>query len=93
VNDGKASLRMRATRKVVMAAGGEVIDDLVRRIAELEAEVQENRKVNLRVAELVDVVAELLVRRGYREVPTSPLIVPAVTGIMVRKVEPDDTDG
>jgi hypothetical protein len=61
VNDGKASLRMRATRKVVMAAGGEVIDDLVRRIAELEAEVQENRKVNLRVAELVDVVAELLV--------------------------------
>ena len=32
-----------------------------RRIAELEAEVQECRAVNLRVAELADVVTELLV--------------------------------
>ncbi len=31
------------------------------RLAALEAEVQENRQLNRRVAELVDVVAELLV--------------------------------
>ena len=34
---------------------------LRRRIAELEAEVQECRAVNLRVAELTDIVTELLV--------------------------------
>ena len=37
------------------------VTDLQRRVAELEAEVQECRAVNLRVAELVDVVTELLV--------------------------------
>jgi hypothetical protein len=47
------SLRQRVARRV---AG-----DLLARIEELEAEVQENRNLNLRVAELVDVVQELLV--------------------------------
>ena len=49
----KMSLRQRVARRV---AG-----DLLARIEELEAEVQENRNLNLRVAELVDVVQELLV--------------------------------
>jgi hypothetical protein len=35
--------------------------DLLARIEELEAEVQENRNLNLRVAELVDLVQELLI--------------------------------
>jgi alkylation response protein AidB-like acyl-CoA dehydrogenase len=35
--------------------------DLQRRVAELEAEVQECRNVNLRVAELTDLVTQLLV--------------------------------
>lgn len=35
--------------------------DLERRVAELEAEVQECRSVNLRVAELTDLVTRLLV--------------------------------
>jgi hypothetical protein len=35
--------------------------DLLTRIEELEAEVQENRNLNLRVAELVDLVQELLI--------------------------------
>lgn len=34
---------------------------LARRVTELEAEVQECRSLNLRVAELTDLVAELLV--------------------------------
>lgn len=46
-------LRQRVARRV---AG-----DLLTRIDELEAEVQENRNLNLRVAELVDLVQELLI--------------------------------
>ena len=37
------------------------------RIRELEAEVQECRQVNLRLAELMDVVAELLVPLSQQE--------------------------
>jgi len=47
------SLRSRLAHRV---AG-----DLLTRIEELEAEVQENRNLNLRVAELIDVVQELLI--------------------------------
>jgi len=47
------SLRSRLARRM---AG-----DLLVRIDELEAEVQENRNLNLRVAELVDLVQELLI--------------------------------
>lgn len=53
-------LRQRATRKVARAVGGPLVDDLNRRIAELEAEVQESRQLNIRVAELVDLMQELL---------------------------------
>lgn len=43
--------------------------DLRRRVAELEAEVQECRQLNLRLAELTDIVTDLLVplARGDRE--------------------------
>lgn len=53
----KESFKIRVARKV----GGVLIDDLTQRIKELEAEVQENRHLNLRLAELIDVVSELLV--------------------------------
>jgi hypothetical protein len=49
----KMGLRRRVARRL---AG-----DLLTRIDELEAEVQENRNLNLRVAELVDLVQELLI--------------------------------
>lgn len=58
---GRDPLRKRLSRKVLHAAGGGLVDDLVTRIAELEAEVQENRNLNLRVAELVDLLSELMV--------------------------------
>jgi hypothetical protein len=57
----KAPLRQRAARKVANAAGGGIVDELFARISELEAEVQENRNLNVRVAELVDLVSELMV--------------------------------
>jgi uncharacterized protein DUF6752 len=37
------------------------IHDLRKRVAELEAEVQECRQLNLRLAELTDIVTDLLV--------------------------------
>ena len=59
--------------------------DLARRVEELEAEVQECRQLNLRLAELTDVVAELLlpvadrdearvaeVLQGYRDSVNDP---------------------
>jgi hypothetical protein len=57
----KDNLRQRVTRRVVNAAGGGMVDDLLTRIEQLEDEVQENRNLNLRLAELIDVVQELLV--------------------------------
>lgn len=57
----KDPARKRAVRKVVNAAGGGIVDELFARISELEAEVQESRNLNVRVAELVDLVAELMI--------------------------------
>ena len=57
----KAAPRQRLVRRVATAAGGGIVGDLYARIADLEAEVQENRNLNVRVAELVDLVTELLV--------------------------------
>lgn len=48
-------------RRLVDAVGGGLVGDLLARIEVLEAEVQESRNLNLRVAELVDLVQELLV--------------------------------
>lgn len=41
--------------------------DLRSRLAELENEVQENRRLNRRVAELLDIVEELLVPIAQRD--------------------------
>jgi hypothetical protein len=46
---------------MVDAAGGGLVTELLGRIEELEAAVEENRNLNLRVAELVDLVQELLI--------------------------------
>ena len=60
-----AKASARGARNVVGAVrerlSSSTVADLQRRVEELEAEVQECRAVNLRVAELVDVVTELLV--------------------------------
>ncbi|HEX4191094.1 MAG TPA: DUF6752 domain-containing protein [Marmoricola sp.] len=54
--ESKETFRTRLVRLV----GGGAVDELVKRINDLEAEVQENRNLNVRVAELVDVISELL---------------------------------
>jgi hypothetical protein len=47
-------------RRLVDAVGGGMVTELLARIEALEDEVQENRNLSLRVAELVDLVQELL---------------------------------
>ena len=46
---------------MVDVVGGGMVSDLLARVDELEAAVEENRNLNLRVAELVDLVQELLI--------------------------------
>lgn len=56
----------RGVRRVARVRGGEVAD-LRRRVTELESEVQECRALNLRLAELTDVVTELLLPVAARD--------------------------
>lgn len=63
--------RIRTRGKAVVdragVASGRQVEELRERVAELEAEVQECRQLNLRLAELTDVVAELLLPVAQRD--------------------------
>ena len=50
----------RAVERVARAVAGDRLDNLQRRLDELEAEVQECRQLNLRLAEVTDLVEQLL---------------------------------
>jgi len=56
-----------AARRVARLSAGAQLDELTARVAELEEEVQECRQLNLRLAELTDVVAELLLPVAQRD--------------------------
>jgi hypothetical protein len=62
----KNRLRTGAEKVARLGAGAQ-IDELRDRVAVLEEEVQEARQVNLRLAELVDVVQELLLPVAQRD--------------------------
>ncbi len=62
----KQRLRARAKDAARRAAGPEVAE-LRERVAVLEEEVQECRQLNLRLAELTDVVGELLLPVAQRD--------------------------
>ena len=51
-------------RRITQGSGG---GDLARRVAALEEAVQENRALNVRLAELTDVVTELLLPVAARD--------------------------
>lgn len=53
--------------RVRRAASGDTVAELRRRIEVLEEEVQECRTLNRRIAELTDVVAELLLPATQRD--------------------------
>jgi hypothetical protein len=54
-------LRMPESIKSRLQANGEADKRLAQRVAALEEAVEENRKLNQRLADVVDVVTELLV--------------------------------
>ena len=62
----KKSAQGLVTRAKKSAASSATVD-LRRRVAALEAEVQEARALNLRVAELADLVTELLIPLAQRD--------------------------
>lgn len=69
MNRFKSRLRSGAGKVARLGAGAQ-IDELRGRVAVLEEEVQEARQVNLRLAELVDVVQELLLPVAQRDEAT-----------------------
>jgi putative NADPH-quinone reductase len=56
-----------AVRRAAALTAGSRVEALEKRVAELEDEVQECRQLNLRLAELTDVVGELLLPVAQRD--------------------------
>ena len=67
VNGAKPSFRDRAVERVARAVAGDRLDKLQRRLEELEAEVQECRQLNVRLAEVTDLVEQLLLPAAARD--------------------------
>ena len=63
----KASFRNRAVERLVRAVAGDRLDRLQRRLENLEAEVQECRQLNTRLAEVTDLVEQLLLPMAARD--------------------------
>ena len=63
----KRSFRDRAVDRVARAVVGDRFDELQRRLLELEAEVQECRQLNVRLAEVTDLVEQLLLPAAARD--------------------------
>ena len=68
VTGEKRSFRDRAVERVARAVAGDRLDKLQQRLEDLEAEVQECRQLNVRLAEVTDLVEQLLLpgRRAGR---------------------------
>jgi predicted RNase H-like nuclease (RuvC/YqgF family) len=60
-SSGRTRRRLVAFRKKTLPVSEARVNELRRRVAELEREMQESRRLNRRLAELTDVVQELLV--------------------------------
>jgi hypothetical protein len=56
----RPSLKARTVERMARAVAGERLDALQRRLEALEAEVQECRQLNIRLAEVTDLVEQLL---------------------------------
>jgi small-conductance mechanosensitive channel len=69
VNAGapRRTLKARAVDRVARAVAGDRLDRLQQRLDELEAEVQECRQLNIRLAELTDLVEQLLLPMAARD--------------------------
>jgi C4-dicarboxylate-specific signal transduction histidine kinase len=70
--------------------GGHAHHDLAARVAALEAAVEENRRLNQRLADVVDVVTELLVPALDRD---DARVAEALANLNKTLTEPDTTPG
>ena len=59
-SSARRGLKDRTVERIARAVAGDRLDNLQRRLDELEAEVQECRQLNLRLAEVTDLVEQLL---------------------------------
>ena len=60
-SDGqRRGFKDRAVERLVRAVAGDRLDELQQRLEELQAEVQECRQLNIRLAEVTDLVEQLL---------------------------------
>ncbi|WP_240917136.1 DUF6752 domain-containing protein [Nocardioides sp. HDW12B] len=64
---GRTRRRLVAFRRKALPVSEARVDDLRRRVAELEKEMQEARRLNRRLAEVTDVVQELLLPLSQRD--------------------------
>jgi hypothetical protein len=60
-------LRERMVERLARAVAGDRLDQLQQRLEDLEAEVQECRKLNVRLAEVTDLVEQLLLPMAARD--------------------------
>jgi hypothetical protein len=66
-DSSKGGLRDRVVERVARAVAGDRLDKLQKRLEDLEAEVQENRQLNIRLAEVTDLVEQLLLPMAARD--------------------------
>ena len=67
VSSQRPTLRNRVVDKMVRTVAGEMLGDLEQRLRDLEAEVQECRQLNLRLAEVTDLLEQVLLPAGAQD--------------------------
>ncbi len=63
----KTGFKDRAVERLARAVAGNRLDQLQQRLDDLEAEVQECRQLNVRLAEVTDLVEQLLLPMAARD--------------------------
>ena len=62
-----AGLKERVFDRLARAVAGDRLDQLQQRLEDLQAEIQECRQLNLRLAEVTDLVEQLLLPMAARD--------------------------
>jgi hypothetical protein len=63
----RRGLKDRAVERMARAVAGDRLDELQQRLEDLQAEVQECRQLNVRLAEVTDLVEQLLLPMAARD--------------------------
>jgi hypothetical protein len=63
----RTGFKDRTVERIARAVAGDRLDELQQRLDDLEAEVQECRQLNIRLAEVTDLVEQLLLPMAARD--------------------------